>query len=258
MTVAGLMELASKLELPLISVTDHDTMANLPEVLSESAKRGVSVIPGIEISGCNPETGRKVHILGYCVKQPDAVTSALRPYLEERHAANLIALEKVRAAGYPIDYGDVEPYVGVGGILHRQHVMHALADRGYTATIYGELCSYLYGLNGIAVTNSRYISALDAIELVKSAGGFAVLAHPYQYDSMEFLPSLVSCGLDGIEYMHHTQTPERIAAVTQAAERYGLFVTGGTDWHGFYSECAIPPGSLKVELGNDCPLFEHM
>jgi hypothetical protein len=55
----------------------------------------------------------------------------------------------------------------------------------------------------------------DAVRLIKETGGFAVLAHLFQYDSMEYPPVLVSCGLDGIECWHHTQTLERQAAVKQ-------------------------------------------
>jgi hypothetical protein len=75
---------------------------------------------------------------------------------------------------------------------------------------------------------------------------------------MGLLPSLVNWGLDGIEYIHHTQTPERRDAVAEAAERYGLFLTGGTDFHGMYSEKTLCPGGLAVlmEEGhavfNDC------
>jgi hypothetical protein len=63
---------------------------------------------------------------------------------------------------------------------------------------------------------------------------------------MGLLPSLVNWGLDGIEYIHHTQTPKRRDAVAEAAERYSLFLTGGTDFHGMYSEKTLCPGGLTI------------
>jgi predicted metal-dependent phosphoesterase TrpH len=218
------------------------------EAATESERQNLRVLPGVEISAFNPDTGRKIPILGYLVKDARTLTDACGPYLEARRRANLLALERIRAAGYAIDEDDVSLYIGEGGVLHRQHVMHALADRGYAPAIYGELYDKLYGQNGIAVAKSDYMPASDAVRLVKETGGFAVLAHPFQYDSMEYLPALVSFGLDGVECWHHTQTPERQSAVKTAAGKYGLFLTGGSDWHGLYSEKTFTPGAPDVRL----------
>jgi predicted metal-dependent phosphoesterase TrpH len=279
MRVDDIVKLAKGLGLDCISITDHDTMANLPEVTAAGEKYGMTVIPGAELSAYDEATGRKVHILCYNARDPELITRACRPFSQERDRANRESVERVRAAGYAITPEDVRGYVGAGGVQYRQHVMHALMDRGYTNTVYGELYDKLYGKNGIAVARSRYMPARDAVELAHAAGGLAVLAHPYQYDSMPLLPSLVGAavpgsprrrkpgdggrvgtpaptpGLDGIEYIHHTQTPERRAAVAEAAERYGLFLTGGTDFHGMYSEKTLCPGGLEVLLPDTHPLF---
>jgi hypothetical protein len=68
------------------------------------------------------------------------------------------------------------------------------------------------------------------------------------YDTMAFLPRLVELGLSGTEYKHPTQSPERQRAVQEAARRYGLFLTGGSDFHGLYSENPILPGAMDAEL----------
>lgn len=92
------------------------------------------------------------------------------------------------------------------------------------------------------------MTAEDAVKLAKESGGLAVLAHPFQYGSMGILPRLVELGLDGIELVHHTQTPERREAVAQAAGLHRLFMTGGTDFHGMYSEKPLRPGELETLL----------
>jgi predicted metal-dependent phosphoesterase TrpH len=248
MRVPDIVRLSKRLGLDCIAITDHDTAEHLPEAVSEGRRQGLDVVPGTEISAYDTLTGRKVHILCYRASNPRLITDVCRPYLEERQRANRGAVERIREAGYAIDIEDAESYVGAGGILHRQHVMHALADRGYTSRVYGELYAKLYGENGIAATRSRYMAAEDAVKLAKEAGGLAVLAHPFQYDSMGILPRLVGLGLDGIELVHHTQTPERREAVAQAAGLYGLFMTGGTDFHGLYSEKPLCPGALETLL----------
>jgi predicted metal-dependent phosphoesterase TrpH len=174
----------------------------------------------------------------------DALNTACLPYLEDRHRANSEAAALVKQAGFPLEHEDVAEYAGKGGILYRQHIMHALADRGYTMAIYGPLYDRLFGPGGIAVVKSHYIPVEEAVRLVRDCGGKAVLAHPFQYDSLGLLPELVRWGLAGIECRHPTQTPERQRQVTEKAEQYGLFLTGGSDFHGLYSEKPVPLGAM--------------
>jgi predicted metal-dependent phosphoesterase TrpH len=74
------------------------------------------------------------------------------------------------------------------------------------------------------------------------------------YDSLELVPALVRRGLAGIECWHHTQTPERERLVREKAGRYGLFLTGGSDFHGLYSEKPLPPGAFALDLRGSHPL----
>ncbi|MDR0639736.1 MAG: hypothetical protein LBG27_12700 [Spirochaetaceae bacterium] len=158
------------------------------------------------------------------------------------------ALDLIIKAGYPLCREDVLEYAALDGTVYRQHIMHALVDRGYAASIYGPLYTRLFGPGGLAAVTARYMSAEEAVRLIRNCGGRAVLAHPFQYDTMGFLPRLVERGLAGIEYRHPTQTPERQEAVIKQARRYGLFRTGGSDFHGFYSENPIPLGAMDAEL----------
>ena len=255
LSIPRLVRLAKVLGLDAISITDHDTMAGQVEALEEGKKQDLRIIPGVEISAFNPETGRKTHILAYNVRDTEALDRSCRPFLEARHQKNLDSVDRVAAVGYPISRDDVKEYSSLDGTVYRQHIMHALVDRGYSPTIYGPLYKKLFGPDGLAVVKASYMSAEDAVRMVKDCGGLAVLAHPFQYDSMEYIPCLVALGLAGIEYHHHTQTPERQEAVIQAARKYRLFLTGGSDFHGFYSEEALPPGSSGTELPSDHPLL---
>ncbi|MDR1099884.1 MAG: PHP domain-containing protein [Treponema sp.] len=234
--VSRIVKTAKALGLAALSITDHDTLAGWEEAAEEGKRQGLEIVPGIEVSAFDPETGRKVHILGYGIQDRAAVENACRPYLEDRRRANLEALSLVRAAGYPVDEEELAAYTGRGGVPYRQHIMHALADRGYTAAIYGPLYKRLFGPGGLAVVKSRYMPAEEAVRLIVHCGGEAVLAHPFQYDSLGLLPRLVEWGLSGIECWHPTQTPRRRRIVREQAARLGLFLTRGSDFHGLYSE----------------------
>jgi predicted metal-dependent phosphoesterase TrpH len=246
--VPEIVKTARALELAAISITDYDTTAGWEEAEAEGKKQGLEIIPGIEVSAFDPDTGRKAHILGYGMADPETVETVCRPYLEDRHRANRQALFLILAAGYPLSAEDLSAYTGKGGVLYRQHIMHALADRGYAASIYGSLYTRLFGPGGIGVVKSRYIPAEEAVRLIIDCGGEAVLAHPFQYDSLGLLSCLVKWGLSGVECWHHSQTPERERLVREEAERHGLFLTGGSDFHGLYSEKPVPLGAIGVGL----------
>jgi predicted metal-dependent phosphoesterase TrpH len=256
MGIPQLISFAKAQNLDAISITDHDTMAGQEEALMEGKKQGLHIINGIEISAYNPETGRKAHILGYHVKDMVSLSRACYPFLEARHRKNLESVIRIQKAGYFIGQKDVEEYAALDGIVYRQHIMHALVDRCYSSTIYGPLYSKLFGPGGIAVVNADYINAKDAVHLIKDCGGYAVLAHPFQYDSIELIPKLVEWGLTGIEYQHHTQTPEHQEKVIQIAKSYNLFLSGGSDFHGFYSEKTLTLGSICTKMPLSHPLVK--
>ena len=253
--VARIVRLAKAVGLDAISITDHDTTAGQALALEEGKKQGLRIITGVEISAFNPETGRKAHILGFNLRDMEGLDHACRPFLEARHQKNLQSVDLVAAAGYPISQDDVREYASLDNTVYRQHIMHALVDRGYAPTIYGPLYAKLFGRGGLAAVKATYMSAEEAVRLVRDCGGLAALAHPFQYDSMDFVPRLVELGLGGIEYHHPSQTAERQEAVIETARRYGLFLSGGSDFHGFYSEKTLPPGSAGTQLAADHPLL---
>lgn len=253
--IPALLELAKRLGLGCVAITDHDTLAGQPQAAAAAQALGIRLLPGLEISAFDPDTGRKVHILGYGIRDARRVEDTLAPYRQDRHRAMERAVELLAQAGYPIGLEVVAPYIGEGGILYRQQIMHALMDRGYALSVYDPLYRKLFKNGGIAQVQSSYLPALEAVELVRGCGGRAVLAHPFEYDSMDLLPALVEAGLEGIECYHPSQTPQRQRAVRQAAEQYGLFLTGGSDAHGMYTQYVDPPGSHGILLEPGHPLY---
>jgi predicted metal-dependent phosphoesterase TrpH len=116
-SVKQIVSLAKTLGIGAISITDHDTMAGQKEAVEEGKKQEVLVIPGVEISAFNPETGRKTHILGFNVKDMDGLNSGCRPYLEARYAKNLESVDIITKAGYPVNREIIQEYAALDGIV---------------------------------------------------------------------------------------------------------------------------------------------
>lgn len=235
-TVSQLIIHAKTQGFEVLAITDLDTNEGQDEAVLVGIKHQVTVIPGIEISAYDPITRRMVSVLGYHCSKTEKLNGILLSYIDERNNAVLIAIKRIQKAGYAIDPEAVQAYAGKGNILYRHHIMHALVDRGYSLSIYGELYEKFFGRNGIAKVDSHYISAVEAVKLIKSCSGSAVLAHPYLYDSLGMLPQLTSGGLDGLEAFHPSHSLEQRHSLYEAARRYELFITGGSDTYGFYSE----------------------
>ncbi|MFC5700176.1 PHP domain-containing protein [Cohnella faecalis] len=236
-----------------LAITNHDTTRDLEEMRVKGLARGVEIIPGIEISAYDFARNRRVHILGYYIDPASPAIEALcAPLLEQRHQGCLSSIANLIEAGYDISLEDVLTYAEGGTGIYKQHIMHALIDKGYATAIYGDLYKQLFsrGENGeqpgIAYVKTTYVSAVDAIRVILQAGGVPVLAHPGQYRSFEALPELVKNGLRGIEVWHPLNGPTDEAMAACLAKEYGLVMTGGSDFHGIY-------GERETDLGSKCP-----
>lgn len=243
LTFEEIVELALAEEVTHLAVTNHDTTLRLNDMVRYGAENGIEIIPGIEISAFDFVRGRRVHILGYYVEEGHpALAELCDPVIAARHNASRVMVERLIDAGYDISWQQVERYAEGGTGVYKQHIMHALIDKGYTKHIYGDLYKKLFsrGQNGeqpgIAFMPSKYVDAHDAIRAIGQAGGVAVLAHPGQYRSFEIAHELVQTGLAGIEVWHPLHGPEEEAMAEALAMQYGLIMTGGSDYHGFYGE----------------------
>lgn len=242
---------AKEAGLTYLGITDHDTTAGLAEALRCGERHGIEIVPGIEISAADRERGRRAHILGYYI-EPDhpAIRALCDPINARRSEASRLMVAKLAEAGYRISWEDVSPYAARSTAVFKQHIMHALMDRGYCDDIYGPLEKKLFGRGGegrtpgIALVPIEYADAREAIRAVRAAGGVPVLAHPGQLRNFEAVEEWVACGLEGIEAFHPSHTQEDTDRALELASRYGLAVTGGADFHGGYGAGRHPLGSV--------------
>ena len=180
-----------------------------------------------------------------------------KPLVEERQRVAREMVKKVKDAGYDISWEDVERLAAGSTGVYKQHIMHALLDNGYTDRIYGGFttsCSPKAAKGqklGIAYVPVHYVDVHDAIGVIEEAGGLPVLAHPGQFNNFAAVEEWVDAGLVGIEVKHPLHGPKEEARARELA--VDLVQTGGSDFHGFYSDTGASIGSKSV--GPECMQF---
>ncbi len=242
-----LISLAKRVELTAISITNHDTMAGTEKARLLGEKVGIRVIPGAEISAWDYDRKRKVHLLCYMPDDPDKINAFCQQTIKNRQKAALMMLQKIMRL-YPIPTDIVAKRAAGSTNIFKQHIMHALMECGYSKDMFGELYQKLFNREtGIAFFPVEYPDIREAVTVVREAGGVAILAHPFQFDSIELMEELTAEHmLDGIEAYHSRYDLEASMKLSAFAHDHQLLVTGGSDFHGMYSSRQIRLGSCTT------------
>lgn len=235
-TPTELVRLAKRSGLACIALTDHDTLSGIAEAQEEGNRSGVEVISGVEIS-VKFEPGT-MHILGYFVdRNSEQLKRKLEDIQEARRQRNPMIIQKLRALGLEITLEEVERESG-GDQVGRPHFARVLVEKGYVKDFEEAFSQYLTK-GQPAYVDKRKLSSRDAIEMIEEAGGIASLAHPKQLkldskpDEFErVVAELRDQGLKGLEVYSSCQSRAEAAHYRKTAERLGLIVTGGSDFHG--------------------------
>lgn len=163
-------------------------------------------------------------------------------------------VNRIQDAGYEISWEQVQTYAQGGTGVYKQHIMHALIDRGYTDAIYSPLYKQLFARGGdgeqpgIAYVPLTYVDAVQAIQTILAAGGIPVLAHPGQMDNYDAVPEWTEAGLLGIEVKHPDHGAVEEARARTLAHQFELIMTGGSDFHGFYGDQSHRLGSQSLGI----------
>lgn len=227
---------AKRIGLDFISITDHDTMSSVSRAKVLGERYGVQTIPGVELTAWDKTRNRKVHILCYAPQKPDRLEGICRRCSEIRQSCAKETVENVLKL-FPITVEDITKHLSGSKSIYKQHILHALIEYGYSTHFYGKLNDELFNEEtGSCIVEREYPDVNYVLELIHSARGAAVLAHPMVYDSVELIDDLASNGkLDGIEVYHYSADEEQQAMLLAKANEYDLIVTGGSDFHGLYN-----------------------
>lgn len=248
LTPTELIHAAKRVDLEIISLTDHDTTGGLSEAATAATTAGVEFIPGCELSVVSPNGN--MHILGYWIPiGPSELSDTLRFLRDRRHERNHLIMAKLKALGMDISYDDVLAVSG-GDAVGRPHIAQVMHAKGFVQHVSDAFKDYL-GSEGKAYVPKEKLGPRQAIELLKSVGATVVLAHPFLLglegaDLRGVLKQLKAYGLDGIEAYYTLHRPDQTLQYLKMAQDLDLLVTGGSDFHG-----AIKPDvQLGIGFGN--------
>jgi 3',5'-nucleoside bisphosphate phosphatase len=236
LTPTQLVHKAHEHGLSVLSITDHDTASAALEAAPVAEQLGIEFIPGIEVSAFDPELGREYHILGYYIdpQHPELLRYESDCREKRVHRADRI-VEKLQGLGLALTMEHVLHQARAGqeniGVIGRQHIALALQAAGIVRSTKQAFERYLADGRSASVAKWRF-TVQQAIDLIHTAGGLAVLAHPAKTIHGLPLVNMVKSGLDGIEIIHPAHDGYLRRYYEQFAKGYRLLMTGGSDYHG--------------------------
>jgi 3',5'-nucleoside bisphosphate phosphatase len=228
-TAEEVVALARRAGLSALSITDHDNVGAIDDAIVAGRRWGVDIIPGVELSTTVDE--QDIHILGYFV---DHHHPMLQEYLALFRAERLKRaeriVEKLRRIQVPLDLESVLRQAGTASV-GRPHIANALLETGHTDTYYEAFAKYI-GDGKPAFEKKYRVSPGEAFEVISEAGGLSFIAHPGNMVPEHVLLELIHEGVDGIEAVHPSHSPDRVHYYRSIANEYFLLVSGGSDFHG--------------------------
>ena len=245
MGIEEIIALAKCRGVETIAVTDHDCLAGTVRAKIIGERNGITVIPGVELSAVDGETGEILHILCYLPDFPDRLEGLCHKNSAARKRAAQYMMIKA-AQRYPVT-GEIIKRCAMGSTnLFEQHIMHALIECGVADSFYGDVYDELFSpdRDSSIWVKPAFAEVGEVIEAVRAAGGLSVLAHPALCGDPEaLLDRLVTLGLNGVEVWCPSADEAMTARLTAYAKKRKLLMTGGSDFRGLYNRSAISIGS---------------
>lgn len=262
LTPTEVVKLAYEKGLSAIALTDHDTVDGVEEAINAGKEYGVEVIPGVELSA--EYKGSDLHILGLKVDiYNEEFARKVAVCRDSRYNRNLKMVEKLNEQGFSITWEEMLKRFG-NITITRAHFAKYLIDEGYVASKEEAFSKYLEPGRPCYVSREK-VTPKEAIDMILGAGGHPILAHPMLYkmplDRLEsVIVMLKDYGLQGIEAVYSLNRPEDDSYLAKLAKRHGLYVTGGSDFHGeIKPHIALGTGKGNLRITKSlCPfLFEN-
>ena len=221
--------------LEVLGISDHDTTSGWDEA-TQTLRGTLKLALGAEIS-CLTNDGISVHMLGMLF---DPLYEEMQQVLEETRDGRLPRMrkmiEKMRSEGMDISIEDVVSAMPEGATMGRPHLADALVAKKIVKSRDEAFVELLHNDSRFYVSHAAP-TPVEAISLIRRAGGVAVIAHPFASHRGEILKvedfsELVAAGLNGIEVDHRDQNPDERAMLRVIARELNLVVTGSSDYHG--------------------------
>ncbi|MFB7777651.1 PHP domain-containing protein [Streptomyces bauhiniae] len=249
-TPAELMRAAAGAGLDVVALTDHDTTRGYAEALA-ALPEGLTLVTGAELS-CRID-GVSLHLLAYLFDPEEPALLAERELVRDDRVPRAHAMiAKLNALGVPVTWEQVER-IAAGGTVGRPHLASALVELGVVPAVSDAFTPEWLADGGRAYVDKHETDPLEAIRLVKGAGGVTVLAHPAAAKrgrtvSPEAIAAMAAAGLDGLEADHTEHDQATRTRLRGLAKDLDLLVTGSSDYHGTRKTVALGENTTDPEV----------
>lgn len=232
-----------------IAITDHDCCDGISAAINSA--KSLEIIPGVELTAEMDEV--EIHILGYFIDwQKGPFVRKLKEFSKVREERAKKILKKLKE--YDIEASEQELFELSGpGSVGRLHIAQLLVKKGSVGSLQEAFEKYIGNSRPCYVKKFK-LSPKDAVDMIKKAGGIAILAHPKticrnKSSLEETINPLLKEGIQGIEVYYPEHTYEDEKNLKSLAEKYKLFITGGSDCHGLgKGDCLIGKVKIPYEL----------
>jgi predicted metal-dependent phosphoesterase TrpH len=229
-----LVRSAAAAGLGTVALTDHDSTAGWADAGQAASEVGLTFVPGMELS--TRYGWKSVHMLAYLFDPADEPLSRELERIRDGRRSRAETMVARLGVDYDLTWDDVAQHTAPGATVGRPHIADALVARGVVPDRSAAFATLLHPRGGYY--EPIYApTPLDGVRLIRGAGGVPVLAHPATRgrDGIiqdVYLQRLVDSGLAGFELDHRENTDDGKAALRDLAKRYGLVLTGSSDYHG--------------------------
>jgi 3',5'-nucleoside bisphosphate phosphatase len=245
-TPAELVARASAAGISVLSVTDHDTLAGCAAAAAACTANGIEFVAGIEVTAVRGDVD--VHTLGYFI---DVASPAFATFLATQRDRRIERaremIQRLRPLGIELDADAIlqpaidDPTQAVG----RPWIARALVSAGHVTTTSEAFERWLVRGRPAFVPRAAP-EPTEVIDRLHEVGGLASVAHPGLLGRDDWLPGFVEAGLDAIEAYHSEHDAATSARYTALADKLGVAVSGGSDYHADTSHGAVTLGSVSL------------
>ncbi len=236
-TPTELMRQAQELGLGAMALTDHDTLAGIPEARKAASEAGIGLVAGIELSCGWPGKDSSLHVVGLFVDDgSESLTVLLENQKQHRFHRAMEILDKLQAVGLPMEQLRERFNAAGDRVLGRPHIARYLMETGVITDFQQAFDLYLKrGRPGYV--QKKHVLPEDGIAAIHGAGGLAFIAHPGLISDWQKIWELIKDNAwDGLEAYYSEHTAEQFTFFNDLAHRNGWLLTGGSDYHGDYGK----------------------
>lgn len=266
LTPMEILDICNKENINVISITDHDNFEGVKKAIKENPYKNITIIPGIEFSAFYPKG--TLHILGYNFDTNDPVLKQISFDLDRLNRIKfenlLYALKKFQNISFK--ESEIDEIMTSAGTVGRPYIARLLVSYRFVNSV-SEAFKYILNPLRKKIANPKFdISAYECIKYIKLAGGITSIAHPVTLkkditSTTRYIENLQKYGLDAIEVFHSSHTQDNRSDFLSIANKLGLLISGGSDFHGINTKPAIQIWSGKnnnLMLNDDLTIIKKI